>query len=114
MGKFPQSSGQTWQGCQGAHVIERPRQLTFEKKPQRAQRPQRGGRFLAKPLCILCVLCGLSPHALSLRGRGTMPGRGRTTTEANREDGVRSAQRQRPLAILMDLCMPDLEGLEAT
>ena len=38
----------------------------------------------------------------------------RTATESNAEDGVRAALRHRPLAILMDLGMPDLEGLEAT
>jgi CheY-like chemotaxis protein len=37
-----------------------------------------------------------------------------TATETNAEDGVRAALQHRPLAILMDLGMPDLEGLEAT
>jgi CheY-like chemotaxis protein len=38
----------------------------------------------------------------------------RTATEANGEDGFRAALEQHPLAILMDLTMPVLGGLEAT
>jgi CheY-like chemotaxis protein len=38
----------------------------------------------------------------------------RTATESNGADGLRTALHDRPLAILMDLSMPRMSGLEAT